>query len=282
VKNIIYFSIAIIFAFASCKKSSTLEVKDYPNENGKVWNYNIEHQYYNFRPFQSGTTYHLDTMRGTGKVEAKGNVVLPNSQHASKFHAMEEHIITYFSDTYYQTRNDTMYRVAYNYNNGSFQLLPKNDYRYESVYYNQKFFSLFSLRNFIENGFIASKTISDSIIIERDTVISFVFPLRIGNEWIVRKYSTHDFPISKFTKKVISKESISISSKNYPVYKIQCYVYLKNSGIDKNLIMFEYVGEHGLFKREIIVKNIIVSDEHSPEGIGYVDGKEEYILTSFH
>jgi hypothetical protein len=279
-RTTIYFLFACILLFTSCKKKSFV-VDEYPVQSGKTWNYDIKYHTYNFRPIQPGATFHLDSLHWTGKVEAKGKVTLPNSLRADKFESIESspHTTqTYSGANYYVNRSDTMFRVAYSYN-GASQFLPKNINENEFLFLNKKFHSMFEIFKFAENGFVESNFSSDSLVLGTKPVIPFVFPLKIGKEWLY--VNNEDFPISKINKKVIGKTSLTIDSINYSAYKIQWFLFNNDNQLDTNGFFYDYMGSAGLLKREFIIKNMLVTDENSPDGFGYLDAQYEYTATSF-
>jgi hypothetical protein len=77
----------------------------------------------------------------------------------------------------------------------------------------------------------------------------------------------------------VGKESVSTETGSYDCYKIQ-YLYESNSS--ENITFYDYVCGKGLIKRSIFFKDITVSSSESPEGIGFVDTRDESVLTAIN
>ena len=101
------------------------------------------------------------------------------------------------------------------------------------------------------------------------------YPIKTSNEWIIRE-SNKPFAINK---RVLGKESISLPSRIFSCYKIEwLYDIDNNNEWDENISVVDFISDEGLIKREMFLKDLVITTAESPDGNGYFDWSEEIIL----
>jgi hypothetical protein len=104
-----------------------------------------------------------------------------------------------------------------------------------------------------------------------------VYPLFQGKEWTYRE------PNSPFHigKKVLNQQLLSTTAGIFFASRIAWMWDINNDLVwDQNIEGYDYIGANGLIKRIFIYKDLVVSNESNPEGIGYIDYQTEYTLVS--
>lgn len=261
-----------------CKDSTgPAKVLSYPLGAGSVWAYHRTLSMFNFRPIQQGATFRDTTIEDDMRSEILGTQTLHDTVQTIKFQGTTTGISA--ADIYYYTlRNSTLYLYAYK-SGGATDILPKHSSLYRYRYRGQSFASIRELSRFIERGLVdAPGAPPDSIIYEAHPPKVLVFPLAAGNEWTFRGYGE---PIAKMNKRVLLQEFLTTIAGTFLTYRIQTLYDWNNRGVwDTTFIFYDNVGQQGLLKRSFLIRDLIITNETSPEGLGYFDMKIQHDLTS--
>jgi hypothetical protein len=273
-KNIyVFFLLMILFIPGqSCKDSSNPAGPGdwnyiFPLKIGNSWSYNHTNSFNNFRP---------DSIRhyliGDSSITVNSSVTRDTLLNGIRVFELVENDGNYWNYYgYYANQDSGLFKYAY-INSG--QILPKSSgIRF---FVNGKFYNnIHELIRNQEEKIRLIKTSLDSLQILSPPRKIYPYPVIIGSEWNL----TSDY--FRINKEIEGREIVETNSGLHSCYKIKWKYDMNNNGQwDDDIIVYEYYGAKGLVKRIIIVKDILVSTEHSPEGIGYVDFLSESTLKS--
>jgi hypothetical protein len=271
----------VLLFFTSCyfPSETYLVVGHYPLATGNQWHYIRQLSIFNFRPSGADTTSPETTITFTTDVNMLGQVLV-NGSEAWKVQTIEhEDGQTFTGYDFYSQIHDSLRLIAYT--TPTVPIEPVQKYRYHANFSYQGFSSpsFTELLRHIEGYRQAGMNVSsDSLYYEEGPVTSFVFPVRFMSAW---DYRLPDyFPGWLMRKKVIGTSVIQVNNFLYPTYKIQWYWDTNRSGSwNPNLDGYEYLSSSGLLRRELILKNFVMTSPQSPEDtLGLFDYKEDYVV----
>jgi hypothetical protein len=260
----------LVCCFLSCSKASddTTDILKYPFNKNAVWNYDETISSQNFRPSAPGATYRETTYTYAGSVSVLGEEIFRDTIKTIKVVENSYGSPNTVSENYYIQKPEGLY--LYGYKGGGDLFAPKSNnflrYKYKGIEFNDPKEIIDYLEN-TKSGYFKK---GDSIYIEQDPPMVYKYPIKVGASWNYRKTSGGSpFLIDK---KVIGKEFLSIHAGRFQTYVVQWFYDLDTNGVyDAGINIKDYVSSKGLIMREIIVKDIYVSNAESPEGIGLID-----------
>jgi hypothetical protein len=260
----------LVCCFVSCSKApdDTNDILKYPFNKNAVWNYNETVSFQNFRPSAPGATYHETTYTYTGSVSVLGEKFFHDTIQTIMVAEISNGFLYRYYEKYYIQKPEGLY--LYGYKGGGDLFAPKSNnflrYKYKGIEFNGPK----EIIDYLETAKSGYFKKGDSIYIEQDPPMVYKYPIEVGTSWNYRKTSGGSpFLINK---KVIGKEFLSIHAGMFETYVVQWFYDLDTNGVyDAGIDIKDYVSSKGLIKREIIVKDIYVSNAESPEGIGLID-----------
>jgi hypothetical protein len=74
---------------------------------------------------------------------------------------------------------------------------------------------------------------------------------------------------------------VAAAGNTYNCFEVQWLYDMDNDGVtDTDLTVIDCIASEGLIQRTIQFSNIVIATSESPEGIGLIDGRQVYLLTS--
>jgi hypothetical protein len=260
----------LVCCFVSCSKvpDDTNGILIYPFNNNTVWNYSKTFSSQNFRPSVPGATYRETTYTYAGSVSVLGEKTFHDTIQTIMTAENSEGFSHLYSEKYYIQKPEALY--LYGYKGGGDLFAPKSNFSIRYKYKGIEFSDPEEIIDYLEMAKSGNFKKTDSIYIEPQAPVVFKYPIEVGTSWNYRKTSA-GFP-SLIDKKVTGKEFLSIHAGRFQTYVVQWFYDLDNNGTyDADIIFKDYVCSKGLVKREIIMKDVGVTNIESPEGIGLVD-----------
>jgi hypothetical protein len=265
--------------FFGCEFSSDINSDapakfEYPLKIGNSWEYERTFELFNFRPDSLKNTFPATEYFSRSLVEVKKDTTLQDSLDCMVVQEkLTEDHNEFLSWGYFANKPDGLFEYAYK-NGGGGLTMPKQRNAAEYTIAGMSFRNLRDASDYFAKHLPKSTTLNDTLIYRDPQRKVLVYPFQIGEEWILHQGSP--FTIHK---KIVGTESVSTDAGNYKCYKIQ-WIY---SGDFRDTIIFnDFICEKGLIKRSIQFKDIIASANDNPDGTGYVDGKDETILTDIN
>ena len=272
IKNLFIFLILII-GIQSCQDTSNpiLSLNDnfvYPLKIGNKWNYNVSTVYTNIQP-DSIKTLLNDFIFNIQLSITKDTLLDSNLVYEMKQESDD------FSDSYAYYSNEEDGFLKYGYSNGPNLGLPKANtikrFLFKGTYFN----SITELINKQDETVFAFKKLNDSINFFEQPQKIYVYPFKVGNEWV---FSSEYIFINK---EIVSKELVQISSGIYECFKIKWkFDFDMDGNWDEDFAIYEYVSSKGIIKVTYTIKDITITSIENPDGIGKADVKYERVLTS--
>ncbi len=245
---------------------------NYPLSEGNVWEYENKIELSNFRPLTPGHTFEERVYTTTGRVVSRGIHIFDNGVKTYSLITNEEtanRLPT--SVNYYLKTKDGFYLYGYS---GSSLLAPKTNSSTKFIFHGKTFYNFQSLIDFVEQKV---NHYSDSVYIETPPPKVYQYPLQVGVKWIFRN---HNKPFL-IEKEIIEKKFIRTPAGYFDAYAIRWYYDMDRNGIyDPDIIVTEYLDAVGLVKRVFMIKDIMVTNMESPDGVGYIDFMQNIVLTS--
>lgn len=261
---------AVIIFFAGCNSSvDPGPVNGYPAIQGNTWNYNAFASLTNFRPLQTGASFRDTSIMWRSIVRAEGSDTLLDSIATLKFTTRDTGAANSSGVQHYIVHGDTLLLFAY-YNPSL--ALPKQGSGLRYTVAGRQFPSLEALMQTMSDGMVGS----DTLWVELNPPPVLIFPLTVGREW---QYRHTPFIINK---KIAGTENVSTALGDIACYKIQWTWDINADGKPDSLLTgTDYVNNKGLIKRTFILNNVTISMAESPDPIGTVDLKNEWVVSSF-
>jgi hypothetical protein len=100
------------------------------------------------------------------------------------------------------------------------------------------------------------------------------YPVVTGKEWIAYKYTGL---IREVQKKYLGWKSLQIQTNQVQCMETRCII-----SISPETPFYNYYSKFGLLKRYVFLDDILVTNEIHPEGMGYADITDTYLVTSFN
>lgn len=254
----------ILFGVQNCKDSSNpvepLEKNFlYPLKVNNQWNYDESYIYSNFRP--DSIKYHLPEFKFKLEVSVTKDTIL-NSLHL--FEVKKESVGSNFAHySYYLNNEDGFIKYAERQMLFSEALYKKASKRF--LHQNKSYGSIQEIIREKERSIRLSKKLDDRIRFLKPPQVIYIYPLHIGQKWTKDRDEFYE---------VIRKENVKTSFGTF-----ECYVITNSLETDNGTIYNEYVGAKGLIKKEIIIKDVVLTTAEYPDGIGICDLKVEQVLT---
>jgi len=263
---------------SACKESTGTGppvVDSYPLAAGNAWEYKRQFYTYNFRPIVPGATFEPDTFRSVVRVEILGQRILRDSILTWEFKAVEtDSAGTYRGHFFYRTILDSLFLYAYT--GGSLIVpRPQSPQTLTFVFGGKVYASLQELFSSFDKEILTPfHAVVDTMYEERPPK-SFVFPLRTGSGWTYRQ---RGYPW-RMDRRVIEHTFIQTVIGFQPVYRIRWFWDINDDERwDDNLEGYDYVSNQGVMGRTFELRNLIVTTINYPDGIGYIDVREEFEL----
>lgn len=277
-KNYIFsLLITIPFIFLVCSGSTDPIVSDlsqfaYPTEIGNQWEYHRVITLFNFRPNSIfNSNLYPDTIDFHVTVKIENKQTLYDSIVAYKFVESGDSL-SLRGESYYSNTIEGMYLCAYK---SPGTMLPKLGLTYNLRYKENSFGNLWNLRHFLLYPGMSTPLQLDSLNYEDPPLLVIKYPYQIGEQWHLRIEPR----IFRIDKKIILKETVTVPLGQYECYKIQhLYDLDLDNQWDDGIVFFDYIGNKGLIKRTILVRDIHVTDENA-QVLGLIDYKEESEIT---
>jgi hypothetical protein len=267
VSSVLLFSSLSTISCTKSPVSGSFEIYSYPVAAGNRWKYSRILMYSNFRPTQPGATFPLDTLQNESRVFVAGREALSNGLNAWRFSQVDTGTTGRFAgEQYYIISGDTMWLVAYR--GGTWQSLPRGISRVVYSFHGNTFSSPVEITDYLQG--ILSVLRSDSIVLLNPPRPTLTFPLRVGRRW---QYTQEFF---RLDKQVIGYENVSFAGQTAWAAKVQWIYQGGLMGIE----FTDYFTSQGLMKRRIFIKDIAITTEEYPEGIGLVDITDETVIAS--
>ena len=245
----------------------------YPLEIGNRWEYNRLFILFNFRPDSTKNQIESpDTIKSSLTVVISKQEWLKESTLTYQIYEyLAEDSTTFTSESYYVNQEDGLYLFAYK---GAGSALPKqqqsNRFIFKGLYFNR----LTEVSDYF-TGLIGKYTLSiDSIYYENPPLQIIKYPIKEGLQWTLRK-TGEPFRIDRL---VLSEENVPVPAGNYHSLKIQnLYDVDGDNEWDADIIYYDYIGNQGLLKRSLLIKDVVVTDD-SGQLMGLVDVSDESYL----
>lgn len=286
--NYIFTLLFILLLIASCKKGTNpiIPVSNtflYPLEVGNKWEYDRHIATYNYRSKDSiNYPRYDDSVHYHSKINVevvREEIILDSIEtFIVKSLETETSMQSFWSEHYYKNEADGLLLVAYSNYGGGANGLPKQINSQKIIFKGIEFNSISEITQTLDHILPRTYNVStDSILYEIPAIKILEYPLSIYNEWIFR-LANNPFGINK---RVLGKESISLSSQIFSCYKIKWLYDLDNNNKwDEDISVIDFIADEGLIKRVMIVKNLAITTAVSPDGNGYFDWSEEIKLAN--
>jgi hypothetical protein len=245
----------------------------YPLEVGKVWHYRGTNKLQNFRPTVIGAQFPDSSWSWDADTYTPGLVRLPNGQWTWCVHIDEG---SSSADYYYLLEHDTLFLYAYS---GSAQIAPKRSGGIGFTFAGRRYGSAGELATLLRSELVPPRIPSSplDLIYDPRPPKALVFPLTTGQEW---DYST---PQGAFHigKKVVGTLPLIMGGRLWWATNVLWRWDINNDlRWDDDIEGEDAISDGGILRRSRIVRNLTITTESSPEGIGLIDFSTEYTLTS--
>lgn len=248
----------------------------YPMKVGNRWQYHREIAMFNFRPDSGHVSFDDTTFLSSSVVEVIRTDLLRDSINTFVFREnLTENGRTFAGETHLNNKADGMYYYAYT---GAATVTPlKASLRPRLLFKGKGFISAGELLRLIEKGRPAVSIQSDSLRFEEPPLRSLIYPLQIGTQW---NYRAAGSPW-RYDKKVVGKESLKVPAGSFSCMKVQWLIDVSDDGMfDDDIEFFDFIANSGLVRRSILIKDVALTNESSPERIGLIDIKEDAQLVA--
>lgn len=272
------FVVFILFAIQSCSESehqSTPIVPlannfTYPIQIGNEWTIHSSTNFINIRP--DSISYLLINHQTNDKLMVTKDTLLNSINCYEINDEREDHSFTraYYSNT------DSGF-IKYAYSNSAGNVLPKNNLQYGFIFNGKNYRSVYELLDSYSITERVLKQFVDTLHFYTTPRMIYAYPLEPGKEWNL----TSEF--IKIDKEVIGKEIIYTAAGGFECLKIIWKYDINYDGVtDDNIVCYEYINTKGLIKLEINLKDVLITTDQSPEGIGLADVTAERILMAIN
>lgn len=250
----------------------------YPFAINSFWYYGTRNFISNIRPDSLKSIFNNDTIDGFGEAIFLRDTVIgvDTLRVLRNNHSDEGHTHATY-ELFKQTDSGLVRYASYSdgSNFGPFRSLPDLKFTFKDKSFN-------SLNEIF--GFYINDVYNSDLNLSGDTILVFDNPPVNTIRYPVLKDVEWDFYNSDFVKikkKYLDFENVNFPGKNYFCIKIRKQYYYENSMTpDTNLIFFDYFSKEGMVKRDLLIKDITVSNKLG-QVIGYIDAKEESFLNIY-
>ncbi len=266
-----------MFLAASCDEDNSDSLSDYPNKTGTRWTYSRFSEFRNFQPDSLNDQLNLRDSSEVS-IEIIGKMMFDNSIETYAFYGEEVFDFGVSKSTnYYQIQNDGMYLYAYSATAGPV-IFPKPGSSMPVLFKGKIFTGIKELTGSITDLVPFSGTVADTIYIEDPPVKTLQFPMTVGAHWNFRTENSSWV----IDKEVTGKKVIQVIAGSFDCFVVQwLFDFDSDSVWDNDVEYFDYIGESGLIKRTILIKELALMNENS-EIIGTFDFYDEYILNNLY
>ena len=280
-KNILKTSLlALWYVFACAEKDNNPVMPDnenwqYPLKKGAQWKYVREISYDNIQPQSLKVPFLLDsTITSQVEIVVSSKVIINDTVEA--YLLIETMVsagtIPMVDQTFYNNLENGLYFYGYK---GAGFVIPKAAGNNKILFKGKYYYHINQLIALLEKAMPSNTVASDTIIYERPPLLALNYPLMIGKQWTYRQA----YQSWRIDKKVIAKETITVPAGSFVCLKIQWLHDMDNNGSwDEEVEFYDFISAKGLICRSIKLKNIVITDEANPEGIGRYDYAEESVL----
>lgn len=243
----------------------------YPYNLNSFWYYTTRNFITNLRPDSLNVYFTTDTTIGYGGAVFTKDTIINNdtlkllrNSHSNSGHS-------YTTLEFYSQSDSGLIRIAYYSDGINFGPYRTAGNLIFSV--NGKGFkSLNDLTGNYKNDLPSGDT---TLFFDDPPVKVLKYPLSVNTEWTLINYGT-----TRISKKYTGFETVSLPAGNFHCLKIQRNVYYNSSAPDTNYFYFDYFAKEGMIKRDLLLKDILVSNTNG-DPIGYIDVKEEAFLNLY-
>ncbi len=263
-------------ALISCQEDSVINNNSqgpefkYPYSINSFWYYTTRNFVTNLRPDSVGVYFTRDTAIGYGDAKFINDTIINQdtlrilrNNHSSGSHS-------HSTIELYKQTDTGLIRVAFFSDGANFGPHRPNQNSLRYSLNDKSFSSLGELFFYYRNDFLYDNSIDTVLIFDSPPVTALKYPVKQNTEWFFKNVSN-----TKFVKKYLNFENISVPSGLHHCIKIQKIWYMDNSpNPEPNLIHYDYFSKEGMVKRDLTVKDIKISNMNGVV-IGYIDAKEE-------
>lgn len=248
----------------------------YPAAVGTGWEYDRVISRFNYRPFTKKAAQVIDTtitfdvsvvITRMGSIGAYGEAPVFEEQLSS------QDGLTDVSETFYTNLDSGLYMLAYR---GPSHMIPKSNRTAHFGFKGIHFDRVDEIASFLLASHSMALHKNDTLIIEDPPIRSLAYPLDVGSEWVYRR-SQAPWPINK---RVTRTDTVDVPAGLFFCYEIQWLFDINNDDAwDEDILFHDFIDSHGLIKRTILFKDVIIIGEEGPEPLGLCDVKDESVLT---
>lgn len=246
---------------------------------GNRWTYDKFAHTYNFRPIDSTYQYHPDSLFSMLTVEVTRQLLIPrvpgtatDSILVTEFRTIDA--LFPFAGYYYYTRT-SQWLLMQGYVAFGYPIQPRpagmrSAYRLD----NRTFGSLQEIIQFLERP-ISSTEAVDTMTREYPSLTSIKYPLTTGDQWTFRPQG-RPWRIDKRTG-----ASRWDAQQGLWYYEVRWLYDMNGDGVwDENISVVDRISTKGLLGRTIELLDLLVTTPSDPEGVGIVDIRDQYTVTS--
>ena len=268
-----YLLIFPLILFNSCSDRHSQEVENlrFPLQVGNIWEYkvNITEYYYSDT---AGNIEYQDTIHLTGNLtltvaEKSDRDSLKNVYRlVSKAEIFNsEHINT----GYYKNLDDGLYLFEI-YSLG-INVLPKSTSK------NDPLNKCNSIAGMLSNSLLF-RNLNYGKLNDPDYPRKILpYPIKLNRQWTIT-----DSDSLNIDKKIIGKDTINTKSGNFDCYVVEYLYDLDYDGEwDDEISILDYYSENGLISRQIKLMENVHATADNPEGIGFFDIEQVFMLTDY-
>lgn len=261
--------------FSSDPKTTLPEKFEYPLMTGNVWEYERVFEHFNFRPESIKDVFGPTKYIHQSRVEVIKDTTLQDSINCF---VIRETVVDYImgdllSWGYYSNEQDGLYQYGYR-SPGPGVIKPRERRKVTYNIAGLSFRSIKEVSDYYSKYLPTFAPSNDTLIVYDKSRKILTYPLEIGEIWTL-----HDGQPFTIHKTILGTELVSTDVGNFNCYKIQ---WTYDSSFADNILFYDYICEKGLIKRTIFFNDILVRSTDFPDGNGYVDSKDETILTGIN
>jgi hypothetical protein len=243
----------------------------YPCSLNKIWYYSTKNYLTNLRPDSVRRYFSEDTIIGFGAAEFIRDTII--NQDTLKV-LRNSHSVTGHSHStleLYRQSDTGLIRYAFYTNGTNFgPFRPVN---------NGLRFSLsgksFNSINEIMSDYYAAEFLSDSLSLDNPPKTVLKYPISRNIEWELNSSGT-----TRVTKKYLDFENVTVHAGTFYCIKIKRDIYYNSAVPDLNYFFYDYFSKDGMIRRDILLKNVMVSNSKG-QVIGFIDVREEAFLNLY-
>lgn len=274
-----FFTLLVFVISLSCSDDSVnnnapvaQENFKYPFKTNSLWYYATKNFITSIRPDSIGIYFSTDTTGGYGGAQfIKDSVINGDTLKLLRnTHSTSQHSHTTLE--YYKQSDSGLFRIAYYSEGTNFGPYRPTEEGLGFTFAGEKFSSLNDLLRFQNREFELDDTV---LVFDDPPVLAIRYPIEENHEWNFVTFGT-----TRVTKKYAGYENVTVPEGTYLCAKIQRLWYFNSPTPDPNSISYDYFSKDGMMKRDMIIKDIIVSNELGQQ-IGLIDVKEEVEVLSY-